>query len=47
MASFSSINALSKVLLPALGLPKIFTNPAFMKKLIAASHKPIAKKLRR
>jgi hypothetical protein len=30
MAIFSPIRAFSKVLLPALGLPKIFTNPAFM-----------------
>jgi hypothetical protein len=29
IAIFSPINALSKVLLPALGLPNMFTNPAF------------------
>ncbi len=32
MASFSPINALSKVLLPALGFPNIFTKPTFIKK---------------
>ena len=32
IASFSPINALSKVLFPALGLPKILTNPVFIEK---------------
>jgi hypothetical protein len=30
IASFSPINAFKRVLLPALGLPKIFTNPDFI-----------------
>jgi hypothetical protein len=30
MASFSPMSALSKVLLPALGLPNMLTKPAFM-----------------
>lgn len=35
IASFSPINALSKVLFPALGLPKILTNPVFIEKIQA------------
>jgi hypothetical protein len=38
IASFSSINALRSVLLPALGRPKIFTNPDFMNNMPEGAH---------